>query len=136
MSEGVMSEVAIDRDAILRAAVEEHRRALEALAAGTARLEGIDEQIAALQEQRREAVRELEQLHADLTSGRSAGEAIAALGLNGLAGVGRGAKPARRQAKRGAARVSNRKKPTAAPAGAAVQPRADGDERAAMTGGV
>ena len=63
-----------------------------------------------LQAQRVEAVREVEQLHADLTSGRSAGEAIAALGLNGLSVGGRSAKPARRSAKRGAARAGSRKK--------------------------
>ena len=99
-----MNGEVIDRDAILREAVEEHRRALEALAAGTARVEQIDQEMERLQAQRVEAVREVEQLHADLTSGRAAGEAIAALGLNGLSGVGRGAKPARRSAKRGAAR--------------------------------
>ncbi|MFV8176741.1 hypothetical protein [Mycolicibacterium peregrinum] len=136
MSEGVMSDVAIDRDAILRAAVEEHRRSLEALAAGTARLEGIDQEIEALQEQRREAVRELEQLHADLTSGRSAGEAIAALGLGGLAGVGRGAKPARRQAKRGGARVSSRKKVGGAPTGAAAPGPGAAEQQSAMSGGM
>jgi hypothetical protein len=111
MSEGVMSEDVIDRDAILRAAVDEHRRQLEALATGMARVEQIDEDLARLQEQRVEAVREVEQLHADLTSGRSAGEAIAALGLSGLSRGGRGAKPARRSAKRGAARGSSRKRP-------------------------
>ena len=100
----------IDRDAVLRAAVEEHRRQLEALAAGMARVEQIDQDMERLQAQRVEAVREVEQLHADLTSGRSAGEAIAALGLNGMSVGGRGAKPARRSAKRGAARVGSRKK--------------------------
>ena len=100
----------IDRDAVLRAAVEEHRRQLEALSAGMARVEQIDADMERLQAQRVEAVREVEQLHADLTSGRSAGEAIAALGLNGLSVGGRGAKPARRSAKRSAARVGSRKK--------------------------
>lgn len=100
----------IDRDAVLRAAVEEHRRQLEALASGMARVEQIDEDIQRLQAQRVEAVRDVEQLHADLTSGRSAGEAIAALGLNGLSVGGRNAKPARRSAKRGAARAGSRKK--------------------------
>lgn len=117
----------IDRDAVLRAAVEEHRRQLEALASGMARVEQIDEDIQRLQAQRVEAVRDVEQLHADLTSGRSAGEAIAALGLNGLSVGGRNAKPARRSAKRGAARAGSRKKspettgdssPTAAPGSA------------------
>src|SRR5258708_5145207 len=111
MSEGVMSEDVIDRDAVLRAAVDEHRRQLEALATGMARVEQIDHDLARLQEQRVEAVREVGQLHADLTSGRSAGGAIAALGLRGLSRAGRGAKPARRSAKRGAARVSSRKRP-------------------------
>ncbi|TXI56467.1 hypothetical protein [Mycolicibacterium mageritense] len=114
-----MSEEVIDRDAILRAAVEEHRRALEALAAGTARVEEIDAKIAELQVQRAQAVAEVEQLHADLTSGRSAGEAIAALGLKVARSGGRGAKPARRSAKRGAARVNSRKQ--AASVGAAPQ---------------
>lgn len=109
MSEGVVSGEVVDRDAILRAAVDEHRRALEALAAGTARVGEIDREIERLQTQRVDALREVEKLHADLTSGRAAGEAIAALGLGGLSGVGRGAKPARRQPKRGAARVNSRK---------------------------
>ena len=100
----------IDRDAVLRAAVEEHRRQLEALASGMARVEQIDADMERLRAQRVEAVREVEQLHADLTAGRSAGEAIAALGLNGLSVGGRGAKSARRSAKRGAARVGSRKK--------------------------
>jgi hypothetical protein len=69
MSEGVMSEDVIDRDAVLRAAVDEHRRQLEALATGMARVEQIEEDLARLQEQRVEAMREVEQLHADLTSG-------------------------------------------------------------------
>ena len=103
-----MNGEVIDRDAVLRAAVEEHRRQLEALSAGMARVEQIDQEMERLQAQRVEAVREVEQLHADLTSGRSAGEAIAALGLNGLSVGGRGAKPARRSAKRGAARVGSR----------------------------
>ena len=106
----------IDRDAVLRAAVEEHRRQLEALASGMARVEQIDADMERLAAQRVEAVRDVEQLHADLTSGRSAGEAIAALGLNGLSVGGRGAKPARRSAKRGAARAGSRKK-SAEPAG-------------------
>ncbi|WP_333890812.1 hypothetical protein [Mycolicibacterium gadium] len=110
MSEGEMNGDVIDRDAVLRAAVEEHRRQLEALSAGMARVEQIDADMERLQAQRVEAVREVEQLHADLTSGRSAGEAIAALGLNGLSVGGRGAKPARRAAKRSAARVGSRKK--------------------------
>ena len=105
-----MSGDGIDRDAVLRAAVEEHRRQLEALAASMARVEQIDADMERLQAQRVEAVREVEQLHADLTSGRSAGEAIAALGLNGLSVGGRGAKPARRSAKRGAARAGSRKR--------------------------
>jgi hypothetical protein len=110
MSEGVMNGDVIDRDAVLRAAVEEHRRQLEALATGMARVEQIDADLERLQAQRVEAVREVEVLHADLTSGRSAGEAIAALGLNGLAVGGRSAKPARRSAKRGAARAGSRKR--------------------------
>ena len=105
-----MNGEVIDRDAVLRAAVEEHRRELEALSAGMARVEQIDQDMERWQAQRVEAVREVEQLHADLTSGRSAGEAIAALGLNGLSVGGRGAKSARRSAKRDAARVGSRKK--------------------------
>jgi hypothetical protein len=111
MSEGVTSEDVIDRDAVLRAAVEEHRRQLEALAAGMVRVEQIDQQLERLQAQRGDAVRELEQLHADLTSGRSAGEAIASLRFDGLSIGGQDAKPARRSAKRGAARVGNRNYP-------------------------
>jgi hypothetical protein len=110
MSEGVVNGDVTDRDAVLRAAVEEHRRQLEALSAGMARVQQIDQDMERLQAQRVEAVREVEQLHADLTSGRSAGEAIAALGLNGLSVGGRGAKHARRSAKRGAARAGSRKK--------------------------
>ena len=125
MSEGVMNGDVIDRDAVLRAAVEEHRRQLEALSSGMARVEQIDADMERLAAQRVEAVRDVEQLHADLTSGRSAGEAIAALGLNGLSVGGRGAKPARRSAKRGGARAGSRKKsaePTgdSAPGSAAV----------------
>ena len=110
MSEGVMNGDVIDRDAVLRAAVEEHRRQLEALASGMARVEQIDADMERLAAQRVEAVRDVEQLHADLTSGRSAGEATAALGLNGLSVGGRGAKPARGSAKRGGARAGSRKK--------------------------
>ena len=46
-----------------------------------ARVERVDRQVAELGAERATAVEEFEKLYADLTSGRAAGEAIAALGL-------------------------------------------------------
>ena len=65
----------------LHEAVEHHRQQLERLAMTVARVERVDRQVAELGAERATAVEEFEKLYADLTSGRAAGEAIAALGL-------------------------------------------------------
>ncbi|MGD9620603.1 MAG: hypothetical protein AB7G47_10150 [Mycolicibacterium sp.] len=112
MSEVVMSESGnngADPAELVRPAVDEHRRQLEAMAAEWVRVGELDRQIERLQSQRAETVRLVEQLHTELTSGRAAGAAIAALGLPGLRRVGKSAKPARRPAKRSSGRANNRK---------------------------
>jgi hypothetical protein len=61
--------------------VEHHRQQLESLAMAVARIERIDREVAELNAERASAVQEYEKLYADLTSGRAAGDAVAALGL-------------------------------------------------------
>jgi len=65
----------------LQEAVQRHRQQLEGLAMAVASIERIDREVAELAAQRAEAVGEYEKLRAALTSGRAAGDAIAALGL-------------------------------------------------------
>ena len=77
-----------------------------------ARIERIDREVAELNAERASAVQEYEKLYADLTSGRAAGDAIAALGLTVASKAsGRGKKsgrsPRRAAAKGGRAQRSD-----------------------------
>lgn len=89
-----------DIAAVIQQAADQHRQMLEQAAAVSARIAQIDQERARLEAERSEALTELQQLHADLTSGRSASGALAALGVNGLTeGAGTGAKqPAKKTA--------------------------------------
>ncbi|MDO3042068.1 hypothetical protein [Mycobacteroides abscessus] len=84
---GQGSDTGPDFDSVIRQALEDQRRKLEQIAAETARVKEIDRQAEALKAERQEAMARLQELHADLTSGRSAGEALDALGVTSLAGV-------------------------------------------------
>lgn len=89
-----------DIASVIQQAADQHRQMLEQIAATGARIAQIDQERATLETERSEALTELQQLHADLTSGRSASDALAALGVNGLTEVaGTGAKqPAKKAA--------------------------------------
>lgn len=89
-----------DIAAVIEQAADQHRQMLGQAAAVSARIAQIDQERARLEAERSEALTELQQLHADLTSGRSASDALAALGVNGLTEVaGTGAKqPAKKAA--------------------------------------
>jgi hypothetical protein len=84
MSDGVVGWAGQSGDgaaSALQETVEHHRQQLESLAMAVARIERIDREVAELNAERASAVQEYEKLYADLTSGRAAGDAIAALGL-------------------------------------------------------
>ncbi|MFA4085249.1 hypothetical protein ONA92_26505 [Mycobacteroides salmoniphilum] len=82
-----------DIASVIQQAADQHRQMLEQIAAKGARIAQIDQERARLEAERSEVLAELQQLHADLTSGRSASDALAALGVNGLTeGAGTGAK--------------------------------------------
>lgn len=85
-------------DGALEAAVERHRRQLESLATAATTVETLDRELADLQKRRVEAVAEYERVRNELVSGQAAGEAIAALGLKGVA-VGNGRRQTRRPAR-------------------------------------
>lgn len=89
-----------DIAAVIQQAADQHRQMLEQIAAEGARIAQIDKERAMLEAERSEVLASLQQLHADLTSGRSASDALAALGVNGLTeGAGTGAKqPAKKAA--------------------------------------
>lgn len=105
-----------DFDSVIRQALEDQRRKLEQIAAETARVKEIDRQTEALKAERHEAMARLQELHADLTSGRSAGEALDALGVTSLAGVNStGARPPAKSAKKAASKKAAPKPPKDSP---------------------
>lgn len=75
--EGNMKEI----DAAIEAAAAEHRRKLGELAGCAKEIEELDRQIEDLTERRSGLVSTYGDLHSELTSGRTAGAALAALGL-------------------------------------------------------
>ncbi|MFT9634500.1 hypothetical protein ACM0CO_19225 [Mycobacteroides abscessus subsp. abscessus] len=105
-----------DLDSVIREALEDQRRKLEQIAAQGARIQEIDRQTEALKAERQEAMAALQELHADLTSGRSAGEALDALGVTSLAGVNStGARPPAKAAKKAASKKAAPKPPKDSP---------------------
>lgn len=82
--EGNMKEI----DAAIEAAAAEHRRKLGELAACAKEIEEVDRQIDELTERRSGLVSTYGDLHSELTSGRTAGAALAALGLKAPAAGG------------------------------------------------
>ncbi|CQD24254.1 hypothetical protein BN1232_06126 [Mycobacterium lentiflavum] len=88
----------------LQEAVEHHRQQLERLAMTVARIERIDREVAEMNAERAAAVQEYEKIYADLTSGRAAGDAIAALGLTVVSKASGRAKKSGRSPRRAAAK--------------------------------
>ncbi|MFA4085317.1 hypothetical protein ONA92_26845 [Mycobacteroides salmoniphilum] len=75
-------------DAAIEAAAAEHRRKLGELAVCAKEIEEVDRQIDELTERRSGLVSTYGDLHSELTSGRTAGAALAALGLKAPAAGG------------------------------------------------
>lgn len=82
--EGNMKEI----DAAIEAAAAEHRRKLGELAGCAKEIEELDRQIEQLTERRSGLVSTYGDLHSELTSGRTAGAALAALGLRAPTAAG------------------------------------------------
>lgn len=82
--EGNMKEI----DAAIEAAAAEHRRKLGELAGCAKEIEELDRQIEELTERRSGLVSTYGDLHSELTSGRTAGAALAALGLRAPTAAG------------------------------------------------
>lgn len=97
-----------DFDSVIQLAVEDHHRKLAQIAAQTARIQEIDRQADTLATERSEVLAALKELHAELTSGRSAGEALDALGVTSLAGVNN---TGARQPAKAAKKVPSKKAP-------------------------
>lgn len=126
---GQGSDTGPDFDSVIQLAVEEHHRKLAQIAAQTARVKEIDRQTEALKAERQDAMAVLQELHADLTSGRSAGEALDALGVTSLAGVN--STGAKQPAK--ATKKAPSKKPVPKPAKDNPKPPANGGGSGAPT---
>ncbi|MFT8176811.1 hypothetical protein ACLXNF_04410 [Mycobacteroides chelonae] len=101
--EGNMKEI----DAAIEAAAAEHRRKLGELAGCAKEIEELDQQIEELTERRSGLVSTYGDLHSELTSGRTAGAALAALGLRAPTAAAGGSRASRTAKKsNGSARKS------------------------------
>ncbi len=101
--EGNMKEI----DAAIEAAAAEHRRKLGELAGCAKEIEELDQQIELLTERRSGLVSTYGDLHSELTSGRTAGAALAALGLRAPPAAAGGSRASRTAKKsNGSARKS------------------------------
>ena len=96
-----------------------------------ARIERIDREVAELNAERASAVQEYEKLYADLTSGRAAGDAIAALGLTVASKASGRGKRSGRSPRRAAAKGGRTQRSDGA-GGAAAAPGASAHGRAGV----